>query len=566
MNLLLLFGAGSLCIAWLIAGHYFPWLSAQMEFAAAFGGLLIGAAVLFAKRTVWPVLALVAMAAAAVPLLQWAAGQIRFVSDAVLAAGYLAGFGLSIAAGGTLAREKQVDVTGLVLSALGAAAIVCVGIGLKQWVDQGTGVFIDLTGPGSRIYGNFGQPNHLSTALAIGACAVLLGHSRGKLGSPVTGLALAFLAWGIVMTQSRTGWLFVTLLAVGVLALRRRASLTITPLTVIASASLFALAAWSWAPLNDLLLLTTQTTAESRLASGSLRLMHWQVISDAIMQKPWFGYGWTQVVLAQKAAAASHPATHEMLTSSHNIVLDLLAWNGIPLGLFFIACLVWWFVRQLRHCVDADRAFALAAIGAVLLHAMLEYPLEYAYFLFPIGLLMGALDNKAPASPHVTSPRSTYAAPLVALLALFALAAQEYFGEVDPASRTLRFVSAGIGTDKVSSAPEPSVFLLDRAQSIHRFVLTPARIDADPAYLQWVRDVADRRPFPFYMLRHALAAGLNGQSAEAAQVLIRLCKLHSLGACDEGRMSWTLFQRQYPALASIRYPASEIPPALTRPR
>lgn len=566
MNLLLLFGAATLCLSWLVAGHYYPWANAQQEFAAVAGALLIGAAALSIRRFAWPYLALVALGAAAIPLLQHAAGQIRFLSDTVVAAGYLAGFGLCIAVGATLVRERKVDLTGLLLTAFGVAAMACVGMALKQWVDQGTGVFIDAVRLSGRMYANFAQPNHLATALAIGICAILLGHARGKLGSIVTALAIAFMGWGIVMTQSRTGWLFVALMGVGLLALRRRAALPVPPFTVIAGVVLFFCAAMVWSPLNDLLLLSRQEAAVARVSSGSLRIIHWQTMLDAIGQQPWFGYGWTQAALAQQAVVASHPWTGEMLTNSHNLALDLLVWNGAPLGLFLLGSLVWWFVRQVRHCVDTERAYALAAVGAVLLHALLEFPLDYAYFLLPTGLLMGALEAMNPPAPSANSSRALFALPFTVLLALSTWLAYEYFGQVDQTSRTLRFVAAGIGTDRVARAPEPDVILLDRVRNVHRFILTPARVDPDPAYLPWVRDVAQRHAFPPAMLRHALAAGLNHQPDEAAQVLVRICKMHPVSSCDEGRKSWALLQQQHPELASIPFPEREIPRAapLTR--
>ena len=561
MNLLLFFGGAALCIAWLLPGHYFPWWTFQQEFAAALGALMIGMAACMAKRIAWPVLALVALATSVVPLIQLAAGQLRFISDATLAASYVAGFGLCIAAGATLVRQLRVDIAGYVLGALAVAAFASVTMALMQWFEVGTGALIDAAPPAARFYANFGQPNNLSTALAMGISAVLLGHSRDKIGTPVAATVAGLLAWGMVMTQSRTGWLFVALFAIGLIALRRRAALRPPPLAIVAAGLIFALANWAWRPLNDLLLMSPQSAAAERLASGSLRLIHWQVIWDAMWQKPWQGYGWTQVAMAQQAAAIGHPPTGEAIYSSHNIALDLLVWNGVPIGLLLIGAITWWLVRQFMLCRSAERAFPLAAVGAVLLHGLLELPLEYAFFLLPTGLLMGALDAQDPPTPALTSHRGFFAVPLFALAALTAWVGVEYV-KVDETGRVLRFVAMGIGIDKVSVAPEPDVVLLDRPRNLHRFMLTPAHVDNDPEYLRWVRDVAMRNPMAPAMLRHALAAGLNGQPAEAGLVLVRLCKLHMNEMCDQGRASWAQLQAQHPQLISIPYPTQVSTPRI----
>jgi len=207
----------------------------------------------------------------------------------------------------------------------------------------------------------------------------------------------------------------------------------------------------------------------------------------------------------------------------------------------------------LLQCRSAERALPLAAVGAVVLHGLLELPLEYAFFLFPVGLLMGALDAQEPQAPALTTYRAVFAVPLLLLAALASWVGTEYL-KVDETGRVLRFVVMGIGLDKVPTAPEPDVVLLDRPRNLHRFLLTPAHTDNDRAYLQWVRDVAARYPTTSALLRHALAAGLNGQPAEAELVLARMCKLHSASSCDQARAYWAELQTQVPQLKSIRYP------------
>ena len=90
----LLLGFVILFASWLAPGHYNPWVNFQNEVVAATAALLVGfAAVGSAResRLPWPRLALFVMLVASVPLLQTAAGQIRFLSDGVLASAYVAG-------------------------------------------------------------------------------------------------------------------------------------------------------------------------------------------------------------------------------------------------------------------------------------------------------------------------------------------------------------------------------------------------------------------------------------------------------------------------------------------
>ena len=553
----LLAAAAALGLCWLLPGHYWPWLSFQQELSAAVGALLIGLVILVrAAGIAWSPLARWALACSTIPLLQWQFGLLRYHSDAILASLYVGGFALCIAAGATAVKTRSYDVLATILGALTFGAVVSVALALMQWQSVQPSYFFDTTQLGARAWANLGQPNHLASALAIGVCAILMAFSRQAISGSFSIVMLSWLGIGLVTTQSRTGYAFVLMLATGLLIFRRRASLPFSPLAVIASAALFFAAVDLWPALNATLDMTDAPGLLQRVTTGAYRLTHWQVIVDAILQKPWFGYGWTQVALAQHAAVAGYAATGEMLSNSHNIVLDLLVWNGVPIGAAIVGFAAWWFVRQFKACDSPERFFALAIVCALTLHAMVEFPLEYAYFLLPLGVAAGTLDGH---EASVVLAKSSFAS--VSFSALWAVLAgmtvwiaAEYV-QVESTGRVLRFVAMGIGTDKVSDAPEPDVFLLDRPKQLHRFMLTPARKDPDPAYMDWVRFMTMRHSTPPAMLRHALVAGINGRAEEAAEVLIRMCKLFKGDSCDQGRASWAELQSGYPELVSIPYPA-----------
>lgn len=549
-------------MCWLLPGHYWPWKASQQEAMAAIGALLIGAVVIGRCKTIsWPPIARLALACAAIPLIQWQFGLVRFAQDAVLAATYVAGFALCIAAGASATRERTVDLMSTLLWPLLFGACASAVLALLQWHDLEFSYFIDQTPHGGRTWANLGQPNNLATALAIGICVTLLAKSRGAFSGLTTAVILLLLGLGLVSTQSRTGYTFALLLTIGMLLAGRRMNIGVKPTSIAIGLAAFVAVVMIWPILFAAMNLNPAQagSALDRVTTGAYRLIHWQVLIDALMQKPLTGYGWTQVALAQHAAMAAFPATGEVLANSHNIVLDLLIWNGVPIGLLLVVLLTAWYARQVRACDSAEKFYLLAVVFAMTLHAMLELPLEYAYFLLPLGFVVGALEgqDRPPAQAQKVA-KPVFIAAWAAVLAITTWIIVEYI-EVESTSRVLRFVAMGIGTDKVSHAPEPDVVLLDRQKQLHRFMLTPARKDPDPAYMAWVRFMSERHSTPPAMLRYALAAGINGHPDEAASALVRLCKLFGARSCDQGRDSWTGLQRRYPELTDVAYPAKDQP-------
>lgn len=555
-NILLTLGLGTLAVGWVLPGHYPPWVTFQQQWVSAFGALLIASAALAgrpAERVRWPRLAGAVALFAAVPLLQGLASQVHFLSDTVLPALYLIAFAVSMATGSMLARQQGGQWVDAMMTAVVVAAIASTGVAMVQWLQLHHNVFITDLPPGGRPYGNLAQPNHLATLLGMGV-AGLLGayeHERRRVGPLAAALAVAWLGFGLVMTQSRTGWLFVTVLVVWWFLMRRRAALRLRAGALVAGAALFVVGIVTWEPLNDALLLTSGSL-EARLHPGP-RWLHWTTLWDAIWDKPWLGYGWMQVSLAQQATALAHPASHEMLQDSHNVVLDLMVWMGVPLAVLFVAAVVVWLAVQVRRCRDASRWSLLAASAAILTHSLLEYPLDFTYFLFPLGLMMGSVEGLSDSTAGRAWPRWTLALPLACLAAMLLWIGVECM-RLEDSTRQLRFFMRGIGTDRVATVPPPDVKLLDAPREYHQYWLTPARAGMSAEQLDWMRDVMQRNAYPPAMLRYALAAGLNGRPDEAAKMLALICSLNDKQRCAEGRQSWAQLQRRYPQLRAIAMP------------
>ena len=559
----MIYGMGliALGLAWVLPGHFFPWTGFQQEVLAAIGAALVALAALVStgqhalprpRVTLFAVLA-------AVPLIQWRLGVIPFFADALLPALYLMAFSLAVIAGAAV-YEVHGDrfVAGLFGCFVGAA-IVSTGIGLVQWLQLGNYGYMELMDSGARVYANLIQPNHLASLLGLGIAGLLWFYETRRIGAAVAGLGVAFLGVGVVMTQSRAGWGAMIVVAAWALVSRARLGLRITPLAVAVACLAFAAAVFGWQALSLLLVQGTDLSFADRVQAGT-RPIHWATLFDAAMRSPWVGYGWQQVGIAQQLTTLDHPPSHEWLGYSHDLLLDLVVWNGLPLGLLVFGAIVWWLVSRARACRDVDTWALLLAVGVLCLHSMVEFPYAYTYFLLPMGLMVGVIESRyAGSTSNGVQPsmsRALFAMLLVAMVSLLGWIVSDYL-DIEDAARRVAFKEAGYVSDQPPQVPD--VRLLDNQREFLRFRLTPAREGMTPQQLDWMRTVTKRFAPPPAMLRYALATGLNGRAAEATLTLNLLCHMWPSRNCEEGRDAWKKAQEQWPRLKAIAFPPSPDP-------
>ena len=551
-SLPMLLGSATLFLAWLAPGHFYPWVNFQNEFVAAIAALLFGAAAVASSqaRMRWPTLSSVALLGALTAATQLILGQINFVSDGVLVQLFLVGFALSMVVGATLAETQREAFLGAVCGALLAAGLVSMGMAAFQWLQVGDAPYVAWIPPGERPIANLAQPNHLASLLALALLSALRLYETGRIGGRTLWLVALWLGLGLVMARSRTTWVAAPLFALGWLLMRRRTSVRLRARPLLLWLALFGIGVLLWGPLSNAVGTIAPISLEQRVQAGGGRLRIWSVLLEALLAKPWLGYGWSQVSHAGLVGSLHHFTGEAMLRNSHNTLLDLLLWNGVPLGLLFIGALAWWWFVQLRACVSAERWVLLSAVGVVFVHAMFEYPFEYLYFLLPVGLLMGVLDvsvNRLGVPRRV--PRAAVASALVGLTAAVAWVGVEYM-RVEEGSRDNRMLAAGYAR----SANLPDVTLLDEPREYMRFWRTEARAGMTEGELVWMRKVVERNPAPPSLLRYAIAMGLNGRPDEAAQTLVQLCNMHRVSSCAEGRKSWGVAQERFAPLRSVPYP------------
>jgi len=550
-------------LAFLLRDHYPPWLAFHSDLVAAIALIPLMFWALW-QRGPLPGLTLGAVLLSLVPLIQVGAGQISFAGDAWMAWLYLMGFALAVLAGARFAparprKSESLTCLAPMWTGLVVVALISVGIAIHQvlGLDAFAAFTVELT-PGSRPYANLAQPNQLATLLMLGLAGTgFLFESKNLCGAIAMAAAL-MLALGVGLTQSRTPLLGLAVIWPAYLLMRQRAALRTTPAALLMVTVVFALTVWSWPTLSRTLLLAESPSLMERMGEN-LRLTLWQSMAEALVRSPWVGYGWNQVPLAQQATALEFPATRYYFDSAHNLILDIALWSGLPVAVAVVGGFFLWLARRVAACRDSLSWCVLLAVAVVLCHAMVEYPLSYAYFLLPVGFFMGTLNEGA----DVKSTRWARLRPSRPILGLVGLGVLAIFGRVgveyiqlEDEWRQIRFKQLRIGDSKAE--PPLHAIVLTQLQARARFAqMTPVQA-MPPEQLEWMRLVAERYAGAGTIFKYAKALALNGEPKAAGIALAKLCKIQMPTVCRNAVSEWrSESEEAHPEFRDVVLPAME---------
>ncbi len=365
-------------------------------------GLLLGgslSAMLFATpvkaRLNWPLPTLLAIMIA-LAAYQYLAGRLDYsyqLATLVLSAvGILAAYGLGR---WFVAANLASTVVYAICIAIVAGGVISNAVQWMQVLDVGQLPFW-LYFPmererGFRAVANLGQANQLAAYFAMGLVALLFLQTR-KWPPAAIRLLAALMAGGIALTQSRMGLLMALLLAGACL---------FGPLRAIAGERRSAIVFWAMALIGYVLawiagpaLATNleQTFAPDALLSPSsshIRLVMWADALKVIVSQPWLGVGAGQYPDAQYWVAGRSAFT-EGTPHVHNMLLQVAAEFGVPLGTGLLVLLLWWTFADWKRRLTDPSVAAVWSLGLlIILHSLLEWPLWVFFIAVPGGLLFG---------------------------------------------------------------------------------------------------------------------------------------------------------------------------------
>lgn len=553
-------GAILLSLGWLLPNHTKPWTSfhsdAWVAALLAMSGLVV---IVRARReVVWHGLVLVVALLIPLPFAQWMLGLLPFSGQAWIFIAYVIGFALALLVGQQWQLWRPAWMGDMLFSAIGAAAAFSVLIQFQQWLGMTATAPLDVwvrASNGLRPFANMGQPNQLATLLLWGLLACGWAVWRRVVGLATALLASSLLLFGLALTQSRTGALSLLVIVMAAWFWRRQWGMRAVPWCVTGLAGLYMVVLLALPLLRRFLLLDLPGSMGTRL-DQELRPDLWRLLLDAAWQRPWVGHGVNQTVVAQASVADSHPALHHPFLQAHNLFLDFVLWVGIPLGILLTGCVLAWMITAAARLRRPPEILYFMLVVVIGIHAMLEFPLHYAYFLLPTGLAMGALNARLRIWP--IGRISGGAGRLILLgawlcgVVLLGLIVRDYFS-IEENYTSIALERAHIANSRSLDAPD--VVLLNDLREVQRFMKYKPAANVSPAELEWARAATLAWPSPRSFMTLAVVLGLNGQPIEARQWLVKMCRIVQREQCDRGPSRWAEAQKLYPQLATIAWPA-----------
>jgi len=534
----------ALALPWLLPSHAAPWTTFHADAATA-AALAALAAWALTQPGRWPLdrLGLGALALALIALAQALSGRLLYAGDGVMAAAFLAAVAVAVAIGRrceALAPDRLPDA---LFAGLGVAAFASTGLVLYQGfgLDQ-LGVLVAPLPDGRRAIANVGQPNLLATLQLWGLLALWWTWLRGQARSGVALAGAAFLVFALAATESRTGMVGALVLAAALVLFadgrRARVALAVAALMAVHLTSLLI---WTWPDA------ATGGAPVERMAIGR-RTLIWHLMIDAIASGPALGYGWNQGTLAQEAVAATHAPLGLVIQHAHNVVLDLMVWNGPWIGAAAAVALLAWFVVRWRAVRRPPEVVLLLVPTLLLWHAMVELPHVLLVLLLPAALATGVLLERTGVTPPLRVPRPLCAVAVMLLVGYLGAVWLQYRAVEDDLRASL-VRARRIGD--LSPVPPPPAPLLAPLGDVLRAVRVVPQAGIDAATIETLERSARRYPSDGALFRLAQVAALNGRPELAAQSMQRLCRLYPQAACRAAHAAWKAQSENNDALRGV---------------
>ena len=427
----------ALTLPYAVVNHTYPIPTFYSEFVALTLYLLLGASVLLLVRPARtgegfasPTVALVPLAFGLVLVVQTFALPLAEPSMNWLGAGYLLAAFMATHAGFGIKRARLMRAAlvwgAFALQVGGLFAVFSQVVQLLHLETKVTPLVVAYNvAVDRRPFGNMAQANHLATYIAFAMAGAMYLVQTRRLNVLLWVVLTAVYAGGLALTVSRGPWLqmgviFVAGLWIALTGCRSEADeghgasgaagrgiasaarsgrqagglrAWIIPVALVAL--FFAMNAFvRWANVRYNLQLDQSAADRFKDASQiAPRIALWRYGWTMFKSHPVLGVGWGDFPIHQFELVRSLGGV-EIANNAHDIFLDVLAKTGLIGFAIVVLGLLAWFVRALRAPHTAERVFGFMLIGVLVMHALVEYPQQYMFFLLPAMFVFGLLETK----------------------------------------------------------------------------------------------------------------------------------------------------------------------------
>lgn len=385
-----------------MASFYNEWIAALVLIVACLAFAFAGkSSDRQAARVNIPQAVLLFVPLVAVILAQWALGRLTYASDALFPVWTFVLAGAATILGSGIVRRIGMERLACWISiGIIAGGLINVGIQILQ-LCTANGVRSSIAFLNSKgvYYGGVGQVNNLATYLSWSLVAVLYLYVARKISWLAALLLIFVFLTGATLTASRTSWIQVIWLSAVASWWCTRLPMPVRPRAWPAMFAIPVLYAAINIALPAVLGLTgfsIEETALGRVANESvvgaralLLDQGWRIF----LQHPWIGIGPGQLYFNQYLLLDQVEETL-FATSAHNLVLDLFLFTGVLGAVPFLLVLGTWLMRAWKMAISTERIALWLLLSVLAIHAMLELPHAYGFFLLPAAFLLGALETR----------------------------------------------------------------------------------------------------------------------------------------------------------------------------
>lgn len=395
-------------ISYLVPLHYNPWLTFLSEILV-FSSCVFLFLAFFKEKIILPKILIPLFLLSFLPLFQYFFGQVYFFSHAIINTTYLITLFLIIVIVFNIVNKSECEKNYFFIKInqmFVVIGLVNTFLAIYQWLNLDFNTSLVTSLEGSRPFANFAQPNNMATFQIIAFLGLIYLYLKQRVNFYLFFILTITFIFSIALTQSRTAVVALMSLLLVLIFFRK---IAYTKVLFYYFFSVFIYFLFSIYLVNisnfiakifELNIVNISSSVE-RGVSSSGRIDFWIQMYYAILDRPWFGYGWNQTALAQYQNMEKYPIG-VWITSSHNLLVDIIVWCGIPIGVSFILYFIYIIFSSILKIKKIEELFAFCMIVTLLVHSMLEYPLHYAYFLIPFGIFIAIILSANPSLKFYT--------------------------------------------------------------------------------------------------------------------------------------------------------------------